>query len=473
MLHAFDSGDGHELFAYVPALLMPFVSELSNPAYVYRPYADGAAYAAEASVNGTWKTVLLAGLGGGAKGVVALDVSEPERFGRGSGALWEFGSDDDAAIGHVMAAPLIAKFRTGTVRGAAQYRYFAVLSGGLNAQSFGGNVLFLLALDKSPTAPWQLGVNYFKLNTPTPAVGAGNALGPPALAIGADGAVRYAYVGDLHGNLWRFDFSAGISEAFSAATTGARAIAFVARDVAGVRQPITQRPNVVFAPGGGYLILFGTGKLSDVADSDVGTFKPQSFYAIHDAVGAALVATERNALAARTVNGALDSVAGFSIDSADPGAAGLAAPYGWYLDFPQSVSSGERSISSAVLAGGKVFFNTILPGSAPCMIAGVRTYAIDVMSGLAFGANGVPRSGIVTGQLSADKTGGAPLLLATSIDVGSRSGTGGAVVSTRYHIFSSDRTSHPLAAVTLPMQAKRISWREIPNWPELHEAARH
>jgi type IV pilus assembly protein PilY1 len=484
MLHAFDAGDGHELFAYVPALLLPFVSELSNPAYVRRPYVDGATSAAEASVNGAWKTVLLAGLGGGARGLFALDVSDPDQFERGNGALWEFGSDDDADIGYVMAAPLIAKFRTGTVRGVAVYRYFAVLSGGLNplAVPQGARTLFLLALDKSPSSSWKLGVNYYKLNTPisTSAGAAGNTLGPPALALGADGAVRYAYAGDVQGNLWRFDFSGGWSaasaaSAASAVSPGARAITtlFMARDAAGVRQPITQRPSVVFALGGGYMVLFGTGKLTDVADSDAANFKPQSFYAIHDAEGTTRMVSGRGALAARTLSGSRDDVAGFSIASVDPGTAGLAAPSGWYLDFPYSASNGERSISSAVLAGGKVFFNTILPGSAPCTVVGVRTYAIDALSGLAFDASGVPHSGIVSGQLSAGMIGGAPLLLATATDVGPRNSTGGALVSTRYHILSSGKTDHALDSVVVSMPAKRISWREIPNWPELHEAASH
>ncbi|MFT5644817.1 MAG: type IV pilus assembly protein PilY1, partial [Janthinobacterium sp.] len=477
MLHAFDASDGRELFAYVPNLLLPVLSALSSTA-PQQPYVGGAASAIEASVNGVWKTILVAGLGGGARGIYALDISAPDQFERGSGALWEFGSADDAAIGHVSDAPLIAKFRTAAVHGVAAYRYFAVLPGGLNAQAglLGTNALFLLALDKSPTAPWQLGVNYYKLSTPLSAGMAGSALGPPALALGPDGTVRSAYAGDVAGNLWRFDFST------SSAGSPDIDLLFVARDATGLRQPVTQRPSVTFAPGGGYLILFGTGKLLEASDSDAANFKPQSFYAIRDAANpvpgskgnsaanskakpVALV-SGRAALAARTLRGSIDGAAGFAVDAADASLKDALA--GWYLDFPHAASSGERSISSAVLAAGKVFFNTVLPGSAPCSIAALRSYGIDVLFGLAFDANGVTHSGSVTGQLATDTVGGTPLLVLGNVDVGRKNGIGARAVTTYYRIFNG---ANAAGAVMLTMPAGRIGWREIPNWPELHQAA--
>ena len=40
-----------------------------------------------------------------------------------------------------------------------------------------------------------------------------------------------------------------------------RKLVFVARDAQGRRQSVTQQLKVAYAPGGGYLLLFGTGKL--------------------------------------------------------------------------------------------------------------------------------------------------------------------------------------------------------------------
>src|SRR5471032_839590 len=158
MLHAFDVVDGSELFAYVPDALIATLNDLTSPAYVHQAYVDGLASAAEAQVNGVWKTVLVSGMGGGAQGVFALDVSDPQQFAAGSGALWEFTDRDDPDMGNVVGLPQIAQFRAG----ASGMRYFAVVASGLDNDADDGEIahagrtragngaLFLLALDKAP-----------------------------------------------------------------------------------------------------------------------------------------------------------------------------------------------------------------------------------------------------------------------------------------------------------------------------------
>jgi type IV pilus assembly protein PilY1 len=462
MLHAFDAASGRELFAYVPNLVLPSLNQLSSVHYLHRPYLDGAIDAAEALVDGQWKTVLVAGLGAGARGVFALDISAPDQFGQGGGALWEFGSNDDAAIGHVVEAPLIAKFRIAAQAGAPGHRHFAMLAGGLDRAGQGGGTLFLLALDKPAAARWRLGVNYVKL-TPAPAAGggAGNgaALAPPALALDLDGAVRYAYAGDVQGNLWRFDFSGK-----EPLRTAAHAqLLFVARDAAGVRQPITQAPNVVFAPAGGFLVLFGTGKLNQGSDNDPANFKPQSFYAIHDAAKqVATVVQGRAALAARTPGG----------DAGSPGE----ARRGWYLDFPHAASTGERSVSRALLIGGKVVFNTVMPATTPCMVAGVRTYAVDALSGLADAGNSAGPGAAMAGPLSVHRMQLPALagVLAMERSVGPREASGRALVRQRHAVLHVDTAGavDTVSVISHPAPAKRVHWREIANWPELHRASK-
>ena len=103
MLHAFDASDGAELFAYVPNALLPVLNQLTDPGYLHRPFVDASAGQGEAVVNGQWRSVLVSGMGMGARGVFALDVSNPAAFDSGMRALWEFTEQDDAAIGHVGA----------------------------------------------------------------------------------------------------------------------------------------------------------------------------------------------------------------------------------------------------------------------------------------------------------------------------------------------------------------------------------
>jgi type IV pilus assembly protein PilY1 len=453
MLHAFDAADGVELFAYIPDLLMASLNQIAASGYAGGAVVDGVPAVGEALSAAGWRTVLVSGLGAGAPGVFALDVSDPARF---EAALWEFGERDDPAIGKVTAAPAIAKFRVALNKGVAEYRHFAVVPG--------AGTLFLLALDKPPALPWRLNVNYFKL---TPPAGEPNALGPAALVWDAGGAVRYAYAGDLQGNLWRFDFSGAAPWVDGVGFGAGQLPLFVARDKDGAPQPITQRPQVAYSPGGGYLILFGTGRPEE--EGGVPAAQPQSFYAIRDATGEppAPVAG-RAALAARGADGG----AWLTVKGAEFRYDGAAARAGWYLDLPNA----EMTEGGAVLAGGKVFFNTAPAAGDACAAPGGRTYALDALSGLAAGADGVVQSGKTTGHFFVERMRGAPLIWAAGTQLGPRDATRRTVATTSYRVlsFTADGVlalPGAGAAITASAPAGRLSWREVLNWRELHEAA--
>ncbi|MBS0308534.1 MAG: pilus assembly protein PilY, partial [Proteobacteria bacterium] len=219
MLHAFDAEDGHELFAYIPNVLLPSLPQLTRPDYRHHSYVDGRLAVAEALVGGAWRTILAAGMGGGAQGVFALDVSDPSDFSGGRGALWEFTDRDDPDMGNVLGTPMIARFMTSKVKGVPQYKYFAVVANGVNSYQVDGDkrysigavgALFLLALDKPASVKWQEGVNYFKFKTPAGEPDLANGLMSPAAITDGSGVVRFIYAGDLQGNLWRFDFDGGM-----------------------------------------------------------------------------------------------------------------------------------------------------------------------------------------------------------------------------------------------------------------------
>ncbi|MFC3374352.1 pilus assembly protein [Rugamonas sp. CCM 8940] len=485
MLHAFDAADGVELYAYVPQAVFAALNQLSSPRYVHRAYVDGPAAAGEALLAGRWKSVLVSGLGGGGQGVFALDVSDPERLGADT-LLWEFGDADDPAMGNVVGVPQIARLRVRTVQGVAELRHFAVVASGLNNYADDGHrtaagegALFLLALDKPRGTPWRRNVNYYRLNTPVADPALANALGPPALAADADGALRYAYAGDLQGNLWRFDFSAGAPWSGAVGPGAGRTPLFVARDAAGERQPISQQPRLAFASGGGYLVLFGTGRLIEQADRLPSRYAQQSWYAIVDKLAqpAEVVAGRRDltqrvaiALPAAAGNGSggggNGNGNGAGGDYAFAGAPLAPDSKGWYIDFPQSAGTGERSLLGAVLAGGSLFFDTLLPSRDPCAAALSRSYALDVLDGVA----------AATGRPQPDYAPAAPLLRQTAVVNGAR--TAGGQVAQRKSVaivrFRADPAT-PLAqagSVSLSAPAGRLSWREVANWRELHDATR-
>lgn len=462
MLHAFDASDGAELFAYVPNALLPFLKQLGDPAYRHRPYADGSAGQGEALLGSQWRSVLVSGMGMGARGVFALDVTDPAAFGAGMGALWEFTENDDAAIGHVSAPPQLIKLKVGVTRGLPDYRYFALVSSGVNNYAPGsghadaGGALFLLALDKPASARWKEGVNYYKLDAPAAEPGQANALAPPAPVTAADGSVRYAYAGDLQGRLWRFDFSG--KPPFSSRPV------FTARDDDGRRQPITEAPRVVFAPGGGYVILFGTGKLVEEADLRPANFATQSFYAVRDTTAAEVAG--RGELAKRTLSGS----ATYTIKGEEFDYNGAGAKKGWYFDFPNTRADGERLAASPVLASGAVFVATVLPGSDPCHAA-TRTYVLDALSGFALNAAGAATSGATTGDAA---RGALPMVLQLGASTGVRGATGGAGATRKLGVLHlpDDGGAAAMQQVEVRLPARRISWREVANWQELHDAAK-
>ncbi len=482
MLHAFDASNGAELFSYIPDALIPRLHELTAPDYLHQPYVDGAITVGDAMVFGQPKTVLASGMGGGAQGVFALDVSDPSDFSGGAGVLWEFTDRDDPDIGNLFGAPVIAKFMTKLVKGMPEHEYFVVVPSGLNnyrddgagaVSESGQSALFLLSLDKTPSAKWKLGFNYFKIKLPMPEPDIANGLAAPALAVGNDGAVRFAYAGDLQGNLWRFDFT-GVSPWRSALGTSSAKPVFVARDADGTRQPITVQPRVVFAPGGGYVILFGTGKFIEDADTVPGSFKTQSVYGVLDTGGPTNKASGRDELVSRVLSrmpingGDAVNITGidfnFGIHDREK--------KGWYFDFPESSRTGERVVTSTSIANRSLIFNTLIPGIDPCFAGGGRTYFLNTLTGL-------PSTGRLTGYLSEAGLTGAPVLMELPAEVGARDPIGRRKVRKKVTGFNSggaeDEVGKPIVKppgvdneITLP--AGRLGWREIINWQELHDA---
>jgi type IV pilus assembly protein PilY1 len=470
MLHAFNVDDGTELFAFVPSALLPTLGQLTNPAYRHRSFLDASAGYGEAIIAASWHSVLVSGMGMGARGVFALDVTNPAAFSSGAGALWEFTEKDDSAMGHVRAAPLVVKLHVGDKDKAPLYRYFALVSSGINnygpdtARSDSGGALFLLALDKPASAPWRLGDNYYRLSAAAADSGAANALGPAALAVALDGSVRFAYAGDLQGRMWRFDLSAGPARASAS-------VLFEARDDAGRRQPIAHAPKVVFAPGGGYVVLFASGQMLEAADLQPSGFAPQSMYAVVDTAATPPVPVRgRSQLTKRSLSGSASyAIAGSTFEyGAD------STVKGWYFDFPHAREDGERAAGSPVLSGSTLFISTTLPGTDPCAGAKSRTYVLDALSGFAFKPDGVAASEAITGELAAGSTNAMPLIFDMSASVGRINATGGATATRTLGLlrFQGENVPPLITPVGVSLPAKRLSWRELANWRDLHPASK-
>jgi len=459
MLHAFHAESGSELFAYIPSPLIAKLSTLTSIDYQHDAYMDGNIGIGEVQIDSVWKTILSAGMGAGAKGVFALDISTPNDFMNGLGALFEFTEQDDADIGYITCAPSIIKLTTNRGREA----YFVAVPSGYNSSNRNGDAfLFLLSLDKKPSEPWMLNRNYFKIKAANSNPDNANALAAPAFVLSAQGTATLTYAGDLQGNLWRFDLQKDLDK------PNVASIIFTAKDHQGNSQPISAQPLITNAPQGGYLVLFGTGKYVEAADKDPQGFKTNSFYAVRDSTkGNAAIAGRDELTQRKLTRTTKGSKTGYTVTG---GAFNYGENFsdkkGWYIDFANSTKSGERSIESATAEHGHVFFNTHTPGTniqAPKN----NTYVLNVLTGFSASQDSI------TGYSTTNVVLTRPIVVLDS-EITSKEPSGRTTVKTNYSVIMIEPNSHGNSVEIIESgsfsasPAGRLSWREIQNWRELN-----
>jgi type IV pilus assembly protein PilY1 len=506
MLHAFNATNGladsgKELFAYIPSWIGPKLSALTNPSYVnnHQSYVDSPPVVAEAQLGTTdtasnWRTVLVSGTGGGGQGVFALDVTNPSTFTRDN-VMWEFTHADDQDMGNVTGRPQILKMRTSASSATtATYKWFAVVGSGVNNyvtdsaglfSSTGNPALFILDLSKPAGTAWTLNTNYYKLSLPvnstlsaTKATGLINF----RAALGSAREVTQIFMGDLHGNLWKLDFSrlgttdwditklSPFKRGFSSPFTPYPL--FIAKDALGNEQPITMAPSIVFGPkpDTSYL-LFGTGKYLESGDKI--SISQQSVYMVYDnavsggdssPVVSAISGRSRLKQGTAVALTGLITVPAFTLGRATTNIDTEIIRSGWYFDFP---NSGERQISSASVFGNSVIFGSLITGSAitggSCSagIGGGNQYTINIAGGngsstsSTVGIMGEPLVSELTGAVSytvSDSTGRRTKTITSQVIQQGSSGlaTGG--------------------TTTTSFLTGRLSWRQINNFQDLKNA---
>ncbi len=412
MLHAFDGENGKELFAYIPRAVAENLNRLTNPNYAHTQFVDGVPAVGEAQIHtdhgsassaSNWKTVLVSGMGGGAQGLFALDVTKPESFGA-SNVMFEFTDRDDPDMGNIMGKPRIVKMqRALVVGGTTKYvtRWYVAVGSGYNnyapdghASTTGVQSLFLLSLDKKPGDPWVLGTlgspddathNYYKISVQPPdapsasskeAVGMAN----PGVAEDVFGNVTAFYAGDLAGQLWKFNFENGINSvnAGTAVKTGSgkKLPLAIFKDATGKLQPVTSPPLVALGLRKGYMVMAGTGKFMEAADAGSTHGTQQAIYGIWDDGSStpSNYQVTRNKLQERNfdASGKTDSTA-FTLGNAS------GQKRGWVINLKESR---ERISIEGALEMGYATFNSVLPSDDECSGGGTGTsMTIDPLQG--------------------------------------------------------------------------------------------
>ena len=144
---------------------------------------------------------------------------------------------------------------------------------------------------------------------------------------------------------------------------------------------------------------------------------------------------------------------------------------GWYLDFLDANKTGERSIGSARVSDGNLFFNTLIPNSDPCQTHGGRRYVLNTLNGLPAYAN-------FSAEISNTVLLSTPMVIAIVPEQSARDATGKRRIKKKLEVLdpaTSDKpgekviTSKPATEITTI--SGRLSWREIINWVELRTSA--
>jgi len=468
MVHAFDAGTnaatyGKELFAYIPSAVLPQLNKLTHPGYFHTPTVDGPLNATEAYARSAWRTVLTGSFGAGARGVFALDITDPSTFGA-SNILWEFTNADDGDIGFIAGKPLIAPLMIDDGSGNVSAKWFVVTASGYNNYIDGAGdsanpYLFFLSLDKAAGAAWVRNSNYYKIQLPLDATStAPNGLAQPGGVFNRLGALTALYAGDLRGNLWRVDVGATNPASWSVANSGAPI--FVALDGSNNRQPITTAPAIAFGPGKGYLIGFGTGRLLASTDNmgravppSATAFDQQTFYSIWDDLGSAVTGRSKLSSRTATVSGGNVAVTGGTVIYGN----NTGQVRGCYVDLPNATDDGERVVASPVLSFGRVVFNSIMPGADVCLGGSSRSWTMDLLK-----CNGSAVDSGSAGYLT------TPLVMRTELTVSPPDPTGYHADNVKTVVLNLG-TGGPRVDLqpTQSIPAGSWSWRELFNWRDL------
>ena len=212
MLHAFSGVNGKELFAYVPGLVFPNLPNLSALNFRHRYFVDGTPMVADyETAPGTWGTLLVGGMGGGARGFYALDISGQASFETMSEAAlspmarWEFSSAQDSDLGYTFNEPSINPL-TGAYQQIAKVAddasanatgVWRVIVGNGYGSNNGRAILYIL------NANTGLPANKLQASN-----GPNNGLSAPTpVDTDRDGLIDTVYAGDLQGNMHKFQFS--------------------------------------------------------------------------------------------------------------------------------------------------------------------------------------------------------------------------------------------------------------------------
>ena len=356
MLHAFRESDGAELWSFIPPDFLDGLKDLTARSAVHTFYLDSSPIVADVKTGGVWKTIVMFGERRGGVNYYALDITDTTN----PTYLWSF---TDAKMGETWSEAAIGKVKIsdGTTK------YVAFVGGGYDTPQNNtlGKAFFTIDLSNGAKL-WE----YYNSTSANDRqyMNFSLAANPAAADLDGDGFVDRVYIGDVGGQLWKFDTSAPATLTSGLVTnwTGKRLFAATPAQAnppaAGDYYPaqaIYVPPTLSYDGSNNLWVFFGTGDRNHpVNDSN------NRFYGIKDntSMTNASTLTEASLVNVSTTY--------------------QTATQGWY----QILANDEKVLAAANVFNSVVFFSSFTPVSTVSCTGGggdAKLYACRVTSGYA------------------------------------------------------------------------------------------
>jgi type IV pilus assembly protein PilY1 len=425
MLHAFRETDGAELWGFIPPDLLDNLQNLTVTGGEHDFFVDGSPVAVDIKVSGTWKTIVVFGERRGGGSYHALDITDTTN----PTYLWGF---SDTKIRESWSEPAIGKVK---INGAD--KYVAFFGGGYDTPSNNGHGKAFFAIDLATGSKlWEYANDgssddrqYMNFSIP------GN---PTAVDLNADGYVDRVYIGDVGGQVWKFDVSANATSGW----LGKRLFAGPTQSnppAAGEYYPaqgIYGSPTLALDKSRRVWVFFGTGDRNHPNNT-----ASNRFYAIleNTTMGNGSALTESNLVDVTSSN--------------------TTPVAGWYV----RLGANEKVLASANVFNMNVFFSSFTPVSTVTCDSGggtAKLYAVNLETG--FGSVNFSTGGAVTSADSGttrSKTIGQGIASMPVIVITPPTTPGGAASTSA--ITATSNQQLPNNSVPPPGLLKQVrSWRE-------------
>jgi type IV pilus assembly protein PilY1 len=383
MLHAFDDATGEEIWAFIPPNLLPRLKNLQGEALEF--FVDGAprAYIERNSSGSLTKAILIFGQRRGGNVYLALDVTYPDA----PQWLWDISPSRTgySQLGQTWSTPQLGKIDDGTASGKS----VAFIGGGYDETN--QDLLSPMNEDSKGTAVYVVDISngnriwsYSKANNPQMKYCIPSDIA--RVDTDGNGKMDRLYVGDIGGQIWRFDIGGSDTTQWTAKAK----IIFDLNSGESNKRKIFYAPDVTFE-NNYEMLLFGTGDREHPKE----TTKVNRLYAIKDE-NPSSVLTENN-------------LSDVTEDLLQTGTAtqktlalnDLNSKEGWFIKLDQN--PGEKCLSNAIIFAGVVYYTTFTPTVGKeddiCFVGeGTgRLYAVDYKTGNAvFNLDGLGTIGALT-----------------------------------------------------------------------------